>query len=59
MGRIAAAAALLLIGLAPAFADVRITASTGGDVLAYLRFFELLEQSGERIVLDGPTAVPR
>lgn len=49
-----AAAALLLIGLVPAFGDVRITASNGGDVLAYLKFFDLLKQSGERIILDGP-----
>ncbi|HEY6258198.1 MAG TPA: hypothetical protein VIY51_20645 [Xanthobacteraceae bacterium] len=54
MRRIAIAAALLLAGLAPALADVRITASNGGDVLAYLQFFALLERSGERIVLDGP-----
>jgi hypothetical protein len=49
-----AAAALLLIGLVPALGDVRITASNGGDVLAYLTFFDLLKQSGERIILDGP-----
>jgi hypothetical protein len=54
MRRLSIAAALLLIGLAPALADVRITASNGGDVLAYLRFFELLGQSGERVILDGP-----
>jgi hypothetical protein len=29
-------------------------ASGGGDVLAYLKFFALLEQSGQRILLDGP-----
>lgn len=66
--RTAIAAALLLFGLAPAFADIRITASNGGNVLAYLQFFALLEQSGERVVLDGPcfsactlvlTAIPR
>jgi hypothetical protein len=49
-----AAAALLLIGLVPALGDVRITASNGGDVLEYLTFFDLLKQSGERIILDGP-----
>jgi hypothetical protein len=54
MRRLSVAAALLLIGLAPALADVRITASNGGDVLAYLKFFELLDQSGERVILDGP-----
>jgi hypothetical protein len=68
MRRTAIAAALLLFGLAPALADVRITASNGGNVLAYLQFFALLQQSGERVVLDGPcfsactlvlTAIPR
>ena len=66
--RTAAAAALLLIGLAPAAADVRIKASNGGNVVAYLEFFALLERSGERVILDGPcfsactlvlSAVPR
>jgi hypothetical protein len=54
MRRIAIAAALLLTGLAPGRGDVRIAASRGGDVSAYLKFFALLEQSGQRIVLDGP-----
>ena len=48
----------LLAGLignaAPARAEVRIEASPGGDVLAYLQFFAVLEKSGQRIVLDGP-----
>ena len=54
MRRISIAATLLLVGLAPALGDVRIVASGGGDVLAYLKFFALLEQSGQRIILDGP-----
>ena len=44
----------LLLGLAPARADVRITASNGGNVLSYLQFFSVLDQSGERVILDGP-----
>jgi hypothetical protein len=52
--RIAIAAVFFLAGLASALADVRIAASGGGDVLAYLKFFALLERSGERVVLDGP-----
>jgi hypothetical protein len=54
MRRIAIAAASLLIGLAPALGDVRIKGSVGGDVLAFLNFFALLERSGQRVVLDGP-----
>jgi|SRR5579883_1203432 hypothetical protein len=54
-----AAAALVFGGLfagnlAQARADVRIEASPGGDVVAYLQFFATLERSGERVVLDGP-----
>jgi hypothetical protein len=47
-------AAVLLVGSVSAIADVRIKASNGGDVLAYLAFFALLERSGERVILDGP-----
>ena len=54
MRRVAVASALLLIGMTPALGDLRIKASNGGDVLAYLKFFHLLQQSGERIILDGP-----
>lgn len=54
MRHAAIAAAVLLAGLAPARADVRITASTGGNVVAYLQLFALIEQSGERVILDGP-----
>ncbi len=50
----AIAAAVLLVGSVSATADVRIKASNGGDVLAYLAFFALLERSGERVILDGP-----
>jgi hypothetical protein len=39
---------------APALAEVRIEASPGGDVLAYLEFFAVVEKSGQRVVLDGP-----
>jgi hypothetical protein len=54
MHRIAIAAVIFLACLAPALADVRIAASGGGDVLAFLNFFALLKRSGERVVVDGP-----
>ncbi len=54
MRRAAIFVALLLVGLAPARADVRITASNGGNVLSYLAFFSALDKSGERVILDGP-----
>ena len=54
MRRTVIAAVLLLIGLAPALGEVRILASPGGDAVAYLKLFALLNQSGERIIIDGP-----
>jgi len=54
MKRTALALMILVIGLAPALADVRILSSPGGDVEAYLEFFAVLKRSGARVVLDGP-----
>jgi hypothetical protein len=44
----------LVPALDRAFADVRIEASPGGDVVPFLAFFSALRQSGERVVIDGP-----
>ncbi len=52
--RVMAGAVLLLVAIRPAFAEVRILASPGGEVGQYLRLFEAIRQSGERIVIDGP-----
>jgi ATP-dependent protease ClpP protease subunit len=38
----------------PAQADVRILASPGGQVGAFLDLFERVRASGERVVIDGP-----
>ena len=46
--------ALLLTSLATARADVRILASPGGDVASFLKFFTVLQESGERVIIDGP-----
>jgi hypothetical protein len=58
ISRLTVVAGLLLgclVGSAlPALAEVRIKASPGGDVLAYLEFFAVVEKSGQRVVLDGP-----
>jgi hypothetical protein len=54
MSRAAVAMILSLIGQAPASAEVRILASPGGEAGAYLRLFEGLNRSGERVVIDGP-----
>jgi hypothetical protein len=45
----------LLALLNPALADVRIEASPGGEVRKFMAFFELLRESGERVVIDGPS----
>jgi hypothetical protein len=48
------AAIFLVIGWAPALADVRIVSSLGGTVGSYLSFFSRVRQSGERVIIDGP-----
>jgi hypothetical protein len=52
--RLIVAAIFLLLGLAPVFADVRILASPGGDIVPFLKVFEALRSSGERVIIDGP-----
>jgi hypothetical protein len=54
MRRAISTAVIYLVALAPAFADVRILASTGGEVGSYLQLFEAVKQSGQRVVIDGP-----
>src|ERR1700738_73037 len=44
----------LLAALAPAFAEVRILSSPGGEVGQYLRLFALVRATGDRVVIDGP-----
>jgi hypothetical protein len=48
------AAALLFVLAGPAFAEVRILASPGGEVGPFLDLFEGVRDSGERVVIDGP-----
>lgn len=48
------AAALIALAVAPAQADVRILASPGGEVGPFLRLFEAVRKTGERVVIDGP-----
>lgn len=43
-----------LVCLNPALADVRIEGSPGGVASSFVRYFETLRQSGERVVIDGP-----
>ncbi len=43
-----------LVSFTPALAEVRIEASRGGEAASFVKFFELLRQSGQRVVIDGP-----
>jgi hypothetical protein len=45
---------LLLLGLLPALGDVRILGSLGGVADEFVRLFEVVDHSGERVVIDGP-----
>ena len=48
-------AILVLAGAAaPARADIRILGSPGGEVGDFVKLFELMRESGERVVIDGP-----
>ena len=37
-----------------ASAEIRITGDPGGEVSSYIRKFEAVRESGQRIVIDGP-----
>jgi hypothetical protein len=45
---------LCAFAAAPAWAEVRILASPGGQVGPFLDLFERVRDSGERVVIDGP-----
>jgi hypothetical protein len=46
--------AILLLAASPAFAEVRILASPGGEVGPFLDLFARVRASGEPVVIDGP-----
>jgi len=46
--------ALLVGSVAAARADLRIMSSPGGEVGSYLRLFEMVRKSGQRVIIDGP-----
>ena len=48
------AVALWAIATMLARADIRILASPGGEVGSFLKLFEKVRASGERVVIDGP-----
>jgi len=54
VGVCSAALALGTLAAPPAYAEVRILASPGGQVGPFLDLFEKVRDSGERVVIDGP-----
>jgi hypothetical protein len=53
--RAAVLAILLAASIPPhARADMRIEASAGGEVGSFVRLFERVRASGERVIIDGP-----
>jgi hypothetical protein len=45
---------ILVVSLTSASAQVRIEASPGGEATSFIRFFEMLRASRQRVVIDGP-----
>ena len=41
-----------------AFADIRVVNDPGGEVTSYLRKYNAMRTSGERLVIDGPCRRP-
>jgi hypothetical protein len=54
MRRVLLAAVLYCFTLSPSFAEFRILASPGGEVVQYLRTFKAVRESGQQVVIDGP-----
>jgi hypothetical protein len=45
---------LSILALAPAAADIRILQSPGGEIGTFLNLFSKVNESGQRVVIDGP-----
>jgi hypothetical protein len=54
--RLIATAILLMLGLVPAAAAIRISDDDGGQIGAYLAKYRALRASGERVEIDGTCA---
>jgi hypothetical protein len=49
-----AAALSFMLTAQPASADLRIVASPGGQIGPYLKLFDAVRASGQRVIIDGP-----
>src|SRR5271166_1161588 len=54
MRRALYAVLFVFVSLTPALADIRIEGSPGGEASSFLSFFEMVRESGQRVVIDGP-----
>jgi hypothetical protein len=54
MRRALYAVLFVFVSLTPALADIRIEGSPGGEATSFLAFFEMVRESGQRVVIDGP-----
>ena len=48
------ASVVVCVMASAASADVRITSDPGGEVSSYLRKFQRIGESGQRVIIDGP-----
>jgi hypothetical protein len=51
---VACAVLVLASTAAPVLADIRILGSPGGEVGSFVKLFEQMRDTGERIIIDGP-----
>jgi hypothetical protein len=54
MRHLLSAVIVFLVCASPTLADVVIEASRGGEATSFLRYFETVRKSGERVIIDGP-----
>ena len=54
MRRVLSAVLFVIVACTPAWAEVRIEASPGGEASSFVEYFKTLRQSGQRVVIDGP-----
>ena len=54
LASIICAALVLAAATAPGLADIRILGSPGGEVGSFIKLFDEMRDTGERVIIDGP-----
>ena len=54
LASIICAALVLAADTAPGLADIRILGSPGGEVGSFIKLFDEMRDTGERVIIDGP-----